>query len=484
MGKTSSDGRERVAVILAAGKGTRMRSTTPKVLHRVGGRPMLEWVVEAARQAGCHRILIVVGHGADEVQATVTGDDLGWVQQEEQLGTGHALAQAAGQVKAPALLLVLSGDVPLVSAQTLAALARAAEEGWGAMAVAEVEAPGSLGRVRAGREQCLERIVEASDASPEELACRLVNAGIYALPSEIFGHLSRLRPENAKGEYYLTDALGAAAAAGDAIRLHPLGDPAEAMGINDRRDLARVHRTLLERHLEALMVSGVTILDPARTAIEPSVCVGKDTVIHPDVSLFGRTRIGERVILHQGSWLRDAEVADDVEIKPYSILDHAQVASHCTVGPFARLRPASVLLEGARVGNFVELKKTRLGARSKASHLTYLGDAEVAEDANIGAGVVTCNYDGVAKHRTEIGAGAFVGSDTMLVAPVTVGRGATTGAGSVITQNVPDDALAVGRARQRNIPEWARRTRKGEGKSAAPGTGESKDDGEGESNQG
>lgn len=457
--EASSEPRERIAVILAAGKGTRMRSSTPKVLHRVGGRPMIEWVVDAARQGGCTRILIVVGHGADEVRSQVSGEDIFWVHQKEQLGTGHALAQAEALVKGSALLLVLSGDVPLVSPTTLDALASSAAEGWGAMAVAELEEPGSLGRV-IGQADRLERIVEASDASEEELACRLVNAGIYALPSEIFDHLRTLRPENAKGEYYLTDALGAAVATGDSIRLFTLDDPAEAFGVNDRRDLARVHRTLLRRHLDTLMQQGVTILEPDRTTIEPTVCVGADTVIHPDVSLLGHTRVGDRVVLHQGAWLCDAEVADDVEIKPYTLLDNARVASHCTVGPFARLRPASVLLEGARVGNFVELKKTLLGARSKASHLTYLGDAEVAEDANIGAGVVTCNYDGVSKHRTDIGAGAFVGSDTMLVAPVKVGRGATTGAGSVITKDVPDEALAVGRARQRNIPEWKRPTKK------------------------
>lgn len=431
---------------------------------------MLMWVVDAARQVGCQRIFVVVGHGAEKVQASITGEDIFWVHQHEQLGTGHALGQAEAQIEQPALLLVLSGDVPLVSAKTLETLAQAADQGWGALAVAELEEPGSLGRVLGGPAGCLERIVEASDASEDELACRLVNAGIYALPSEIFDHLRRLRPENAKGEYYLTDALGAAASAGDAIRLSTLEDPTEAFGINDRRDLARVHRALLRRHLDTLMKQGVTILEPDRTTIEPTVCVGADTVIHPDVSLLGHTHIGERVVLHQGSWLVDAQVANDVEIKPYSLLDNTQVASHCTVGPFARLRPASVLLEGARVGNFVELKKTRLGARSKVSHLTYLGDTDVGEDANIGAGVVTCNYDGVNKHRTEIGEGAFVGSDTMLIAPVKVGPGSTTGAGSVITQDVPAGALAVGRARQRNVPEWKRR-----GKKAAPVDGSSQD---------
>ena len=247
---------------------------------------------------------------------------------------------------------------------------------------------------------------------------------------------------------------------GETIRTLSLEDPAEAFGINDRRELARVHRALLERHMGALMASGVTVLEPARTAIEPEVCVGPETVIHPGVSLSGHTEIGEGCVLHQGAWIRDSRLAAGVTVEPYSVLEGAEVASGCTVGPFARLRPASVLLAGSRVGNFVELKKTRLGAGAKASHLTYLGDATVGDEANIGAGVVTCNYDGQAKHPTDIGDGAFIGSDTMLVAPVKVGHRATTGAGSTITDDVPDEALGVARARQRIIPDWRRRWKK------------------------
>jgi bifunctional UDP-N-acetylglucosamine pyrophosphorylase/glucosamine-1-phosphate N-acetyltransferase len=460
MAASETEHRTRVAVILAAGKGTRMRSSTPKVLHRVGGRPMIQWVAEAARQSGCELIVVVVGHGSEMVREAVSAADVRFVLQEEQLGTGHALAQAESAIAGPSTLLVLSGDVPLVSPSTLDALAAEAEAGWGAMAVAELEKPGSLGRVIAAEGDCLERIVEAADASPEELTCRLVNAGIYALPSEIFDDLRRLDPSNAQGEYYLTDALGAAAGRGDAVSLHRLEHFEEAFGVNDRRDLARVHRVLLDRHLEELMRGGVTILEPARTSIEPTVKVGADTVIHPEVSLEGETRIGEGVVLQQGVWMRNTRVGDGVLVKAYSLLEDAEVAPDCIVGPFARLRPAAVLLEGARVGNFVELKKTRLGKGSKVSHLTYLGDSEVGEQANIGAGVVTCNYDGKNKHRTTIGDGAFVGSDTMLVAPVSVGPGATTGAGSVITQDVPEGALAVGRARQRNIPDWKRRAGK------------------------
>lgn len=467
MTRASSDA---VAVILAAGKGTRMRSARPKLLHRLAGRPLLEWVLAAGRASGCRRQLVVVGHAAEEIRgeiersaaarSDVSGEDISWVRQEEQLGTGHALAQVEPHlVDLPAgttvTLLVLSGDVPLVSASTLARLLSSARAGWGAMAVAELAEPGSLGRVVAGPTGGLERIVEAADATPEELRGRLINAGIYALPApEIFDHLRRLKTDNAKGEYYLTDAVTDAARAGRDVELVRLDDPAEALGVNDRRDLARVHRLLLRRHGERLMAVGVTLLDPGSTAIEPSVCVGEDTVIHSGVSLFGDTRVGRGCVLHQGVWVRDSVLGDGVEVHPYSVLDGAEVAAQCSVGPFARLRPASVLLEGSKVGNFVELKKARLGAGSKASHLTYLGDTTVGDGANIGAGVITCNYDGVMKHRTEIGDGAFIGSDTMLIAPVSVGRDATTGAGSVITEDVPADALGVGRARQRNIPDW------------------------------
>jgi bifunctional UDP-N-acetylglucosamine pyrophosphorylase/glucosamine-1-phosphate N-acetyltransferase len=452
---------ERVAVVLAAGKGTRLKSRRPKVLHEVAGRPLLEWVLDAARAAGCGRLLVVVGYGAGEVRERIRGDDVTWVEQREQLGTGHALAQTESALAGEAVVLVLSGDVPLVTPATLERLLAAAAETsvWGAMAVAELEEPGRLGRVIA-RGDRLAKIVEAADATPDELALSRVNAGIYALPApRIFADLRRLDTDNAKGEYYLTDALRLAAEEGREIALVTLDDPAEALGVNSRGDLAEVHLAMIARRLRELMAAGVTILDPARTVIEPGVAVGADTVIHPDVSLLGATSVGEGCTVHQGSWIRDSRIAGGVTVHPYSVLDGAEVASGCEVGPFARLRPGSVMAGGSRVGNFVEMKKARLGEGAKASHLTYLGDAEVGAGANVGAGVVTCNYDGVAKHRTEIGEGAFVGSDTMLVAPVKVGRGASTGAGSVITHDVPDGALGIGRARQRNVPDWTRRRR-------------------------
>jgi bifunctional UDP-N-acetylglucosamine pyrophosphorylase/glucosamine-1-phosphate N-acetyltransferase len=442
----------RVAVVLAAGKGTRMRSSLPKVLHCAAGRPLLAWVVDAARAAGCEKILVIVGHGVEKVKEAVGGPDIVWVLQEEQKGTGHALAQAEPHVPGDAVLLVLSGDVPLVTPKTLDQLAIDAAAGWGAMAVAELDQPGSLGRVLAGGYGGLRRIVEAADASPEELAVKRVNAGLYALPAPaIFDDLRGVRANNAQGEIYLTDAVTNAASDGRLVQLVPLPDPSEALGVNTRAELARVHRVLIDRHLARLMDEGVTILEPSRTTVEPGVRVGVDTVIHPEVSLLGGTVVGAGCTLRQGAWIQDSTLGEGVTVEPYSVLDGAEVGDGCRVGPFARLRPASCLLQTARVGSFVEVKASELGPGSKVGHLAYVGDARIGAGANLGAGVVTCNYDGRRKHATEVGPGAFIGSDTMLVAPVKVGEGASTAAGSVITKDVPAGALAVGRVRQKNL---------------------------------
>ena len=449
---------DRIAVVLAAGQGKRMRSALPKVLHEVAGRPMLARVLATARLSGCDRLLVVVGHRAESVRAAFPETDLTWVEQREQRGTGHALLQAAPHADRPALLLVLSGDVPLVRAATLDRLAKAAAAGWGAMAAATLREPGTLGRVLTRLDGTLDRIVEVADATPEELAICRVNAGLYALPApEIFDFLTALEPDNAQGELYLTDALGDAAAAGRRIEVIELDDPNEALGVNDRADLARVHQLLLERKARELQRGGVTLFAPERTAIEPEAEVAPDSVVHADVALLGCCRVGTGSTLHQGVWMRNSSVGQDSVVEPYSVLDGATVGNGCRVGPFARLRPETVLGDGARVGNFVEVKNSRLGKRAKANHLAYVGDAEVGDGANVGAGAVTCNYDGEQKHRTEIGEGAFIGSDTMLVAPVRVGAHATTGAGSVITRDVPDGALAIERSPQRTVAGWAER---------------------------
>ncbi len=450
-----------LAAVLAAGQGTRLRSSLPKVLHPVAGRPMLDWVLRAADSAGAVDTVVVVGHGADQVKETFQDAGVRWVLQQEQRGTGHALAQVESAIERPGVLLVLSGDVPLVSAETLTRLAAAAQLGWAAMAVADVEEPGSLGRVLTGEGGGLAAIIEASDASPEELAVGKVNAGLYALPvPEIFEYLRNLEPDNAKGELYLTDALNAAAGDGRDVRLVELQDPEESWGVNNRLDLGRVHRSLLRRHAEALMENGVSILDPGSTTIEATVSIDRDTVLHPGVSLLGSTKLGEGCTLEQGAWLRDTEVGQGTRIAPYSVLEGARIGDECQIGPFARLRPGAVLAQGAKVGNFVEIKNSDLGKGVKANHLAYIGDATIGDGSNVGAGVVTCNYDGQRKSATRIGRQVFVGSDTMLVAPVEIGDEAMTAAGSVISKDVPAGSLAVERSVQKNIANWARRFRR------------------------
>jgi len=456
----------RVAVVLAAGQGTRMRSSLPKVLHPVAGRPMIFWILEAARGAGCEQICVVVGHGADAVREAVSKElaavgaqeSIRWVLQHEQLGTGHAVLQAEDEVPSGAQVLVLSGDVPLVTTETLELLCRRAEDGWGSMAVATLEEPARLGRVLVAGDGRLDRIVEAADATPSELEVQRINAGLYCLPEgQLFDLLKSVGTDNAQGEIYLTEALNAAVRDGEKVELVELEDPSETWGVNNRIQLSQVHLRMLERHAERLMVEGVGILDPARTVVEPGVRVGRDTVIHPGVSLLGTTTVGEGCVIHQGAWIRDSQLANGVTVEPYSVLDRARLGEDCKVGPFARLRPKTVLDADVRIGNFVEIKGSHLETGVKAGHLSYLGNATVGAGTNIGAGVITCNYDGKAKHPTTIGEHAFVGSDTMLVAPVTVGDNATTAAGSVITHDVPAGDLGVARGRQRNVAGWAER---------------------------
>ena len=415
------------AVVLAAGHSRRLRSERPKVLHEVGGRPLVSWVVQAAREAGCAPICVVVGSGADAVRSVFEGEDAGaadvvWVEQPEQRGTGHALSMARDSLRSEGLALVLAGDAPLVRPATLRALLDAAGAGWGSLTVADDDA----------------------------IAGRTV-AGHYALPvPAIFDWLEKIDPGDAQGEFRLTDAVSAAAGE------HPVAavrveDASEVLGVDSRADLAAVQRVFYRRGVDALLAAGVTVLDPESVWIDAGVTVGADSVLHPNVTLLGASSVGSGCTVHSGAWIRDSVLDDGVEVLPYSVLDGARVASDCTIGPFARLRPDAVLEDGAKVGNFVEVKKARLGPGVKASHLAYLGDASVGAGANIGAGVITCNYDGKKKSRTVIGEGAFVGSDCILVAPVEVGAGAYTGAGSVITKDVPDETLAVGRARQKNI---------------------------------
>jgi len=448
-------------LILAAGRGTRMKSATPKVLHPVAGRPMIEYVLETAAALAPETRSVVVGHGAEHVKAALGHHgDVRFLVQEPQLGTGHALMQAAPLLQgASGTLLLLSGDVPLLTPPTLRALLDTHREASAAATLlsAVVPDPTGYGRVvRDGGE--VVRIVEHRDASPAERAVREINASIYALDLEpLFGALRRISADNDQREYYLTDLIGIYRGDGRKVAALAADRPDEILGINSRAELAAMSRKVWLARAEALMAAGVTIEDPATTYVDAGVTVGPDTTIKPGVSLQGRTSIGSGCVLHCGVRLEDSTLEGDVVVLDHCLITGAHIAEGARVGPFARIRPETVVERGAHVGNFVELKKTRLGAGSKAMHLAYLGDATIGERVNVGAGTITCNYDGVKKHRTVIEDGAFIGSDSQLVAPVRVGRGAYVAAGSSITEDVPPEALGIARGRQNNIEGWVAR---------------------------
>jgi bifunctional UDP-N-acetylglucosamine pyrophosphorylase / glucosamine-1-phosphate N-acetyltransferase len=448
-------------VVLAAGKGTRMKSSLPKVLHRVAGRPMIDCVLWTAARLSPRTSTVVVGHMAELVAQALSGfANLTFVRQEPQLGTGHALLQVESALAgARGTLLLLSGDTPLITAGTLARLLATHERTGAAATVLTATLVNPYGYGRVIREgSTLAAIIEERDATPAERAIPEVNGGIYAFAlAPLFDSLRALASGNAQGEYYLPDLIRAYRRRN--LRVEALGvdEPDEIRGINSRAELAEASRIVRQTKNEALMAAGVTIEDPATTYIDADVTVGPDTVIHPGVFLEGRTKIGERCELHSGVRIIDAVLEDKVVVHNFCVIREALVRSGTSVGPFAHLRPGTELREGSRVGNFVELKKTVLGAGSKASHLAYLGDATIGERVNIGAGTITCNYDGVRKNPTTIEDEVFIGSDTQLIAPVRVGRGAYVAAGSSITEDVPPGALGIARGRQRNIPGWVER---------------------------
>ena len=449
-----------VALVLAAGKGTRMKSDRAKVLHPLLGRPLLSYPLDACRAAGVRNIVAVVGHQADDVARAFSAPDLVFALQEEQLGTGHAALcgrEALGPCTGTAL--ILCGDVPLIRADTLTALTEEHRRSGALVTVLTMEPsdPAGYGRLVRDAVGRVRKIVEEKDATEAERAVREVNTGTYAaeLPW-LWTVLEGLGAANSQGEYYLTDIVEAAAREKRAASLL-LADPEEVMGVNSRVHLAEAATALRRRINRSWMEAGVTLEDPDSTWIEPTVLLSADVTVGPSCRLTGRTRIGPGTRLDQGSVITDSEIGDNVHVKPYCVLSQARVAAGAQLGPFAHLRPEADVGEDAHVGNFVEIKKSKLGPGSKANHLTYLGDAEIGERTNIGAGTITCNYDGSAKHRTVIGRRTFIGSNTSLVAPVTVGDGATVAAGSTITQDVPGGALGVARARQHNVEGWAAR---------------------------
>jgi bifunctional UDP-N-acetylglucosamine pyrophosphorylase/glucosamine-1-phosphate N-acetyltransferase len=450
-----------VGVVLAAGKGTRMKSRLPKAAHPLCGKPLARYAADLCRSVGAERVLMVVGHGADAV-CNAVGDDVEYVTQEPQLGTGHAVQQTAPLLRDfPGAVLIVNGDVPLLTSETLKALLdRHHETGAAATLLSAVlDDPASYGRIVRRSDGGVERIVERKDATPEIAAVREVNAGVYCFAGpDLFNTVFRLDPNNEQGELYLTDVIGTLVAEGKRVEACVTDDPHVMLGVNDRVELAQAAAILRARINRRWMLEGVTMVDPASTYIDADVEIGPDTVILPMTLLEGGTRVGAGCRLGPSTTIRECTLGDGVTVQ-YSLVVEAEIADETAIGPFAQLRPGCTLGKGVKVGNFVELKKSAIGDHAKVSHLSYIGDADVGERANIGAGTITCNYDGRKKHRTTIGAGAFVGSHSTLIAPVEIGENAYIAAASPINQDVPPDALAIARSRQTNKDGWARRKR-------------------------
>lgn len=449
-------------VILAAGQGKRMKSDLPKVLQPLAGRPLLQHVIDTARRLEVEGIHVVYGHGGERVRETLSREQVQWALQAEQHGTGHAVQQAMPGVPDDHLVLVLYGDVPLVEAETLRRLVDAAA-GGDALALLSVrmQDPTGYGRIVRDRAGNVARIVEHKDANQKERAIDEVNTGLMAASAgRLREWLGQLRNDNAQGEYYLTDVVVMAARAGLKVNAILAEREDEVLGVNDKVQLAEVEAVYRRRRAHELMLQGVTLVDPLRFDARGTVTVGRDVQIDVNVVLEGNVRIGDRVRIGPNVWIRDCEIGDDAEILPNCVFDRAKIGARAIVGPFSRLRPDAVLHEEVHVGNFVEVKKSELHRGAKANHLTYLGDATVGARANVGAGTITCNYDGVNKWHTEIGDGAFIGSGTMLVAPVKVGSQATIGAGSTITRDAADGKLTLERARQTTIDGWKRPVKK------------------------
>ncbi len=446
-------------VILAAGKGTRMRSDLPKVLHVLGARPLLAHVVDTARSLDADAVHVVYGHGGEQVPERLRDLEVRWVAQRPQLGTGHAVAQALEHVGAGARVLVMYGDVPLVRGETLRPLVTENPQGLSLLTV-ELDDPAGYGRVVRDAGGKVSGIVEHKDATASELAMREINTGFLAAPREaLAAWLGRLRNDNVQREYYLTDVVSMAVADGGSVADCRAGHAWEVLGVNSKAELARVERLYQQQRAEELLEQGVTLRDPSRVDVRGECRAGSDCELDVNVVLEGRVTLGDRVKVGPNTWIRDSDIGSDVTIAPNCVIDGARISSGCLIGPYARLRPQTELAENVCVGNFVEIKKSSMGKGSKANHLSYVGDATVGVDVNIGAGVITCNYDGASKHRTVIGDDAFIGSDSQLVAPVEIGRGATVGAGSTVTRNAPPESLTVSRSPQRSIRGW-RRARK------------------------
>lgn len=450
-----------ISIILAAGKGTRMKTSLPKVLHTLGGRTLLDYVLDSAADLGSSKIIVVAGHGADLVKEVIgkRSEGIEIVLQEPQLGTGHAVAQCLDTLAGfEGTVVVLSGDVPGLKPDTVRELVQARIDRNAALSVltGHLDAPTGYGRVVRGSDGEILEIREQKDLSEGQDRITEVNLGVYAFESSFLSReLPDIGSDNAQGEYYLTDLIASAVKKGSGAAAHLTPDPSEALGINTLKELAGVDKMMNQSYLDKLMESGVQIIDPDNTWIEDSVQIAPDTVIHPTVFLHGKTAIGAGSVIRPGAVITDSTIGKRVEVRPYCVITDSTIADDAAVGPFAHLRPGSEVGESAKIGNYVEIKKAVIGKGSKVSHLTYVGDAELGEGVNIGAGCVTCNYDGFNKYRTVIEDGVFVGSGTMMVAPVTLGKGSLVAAGSTLTKDVPPDALAIARGQQSAKEGWA-----------------------------
>jgi len=444
-------------VILAAGKGTRMRSTLPKVLQPLAEKPLLGHVVDTAKQVGATEIVVVYGHGGEHVQDAFGGDDLGWALQEPQLGTGHAVQQAMPQISGDKTVVVVYGDVPLVQPETVQKLAAATAGGKLALLTVIADNPAGYGRIVRDNTGNVQSIVEEKDASDEQRKITEVNTGLLACPAnKLNPWLDALKADNAQEEYYLTDVVAAAVADGVPVEAVIASSETEVMGINDKVQLAEAERALQLGRVTELMKAGATVVDPARVDIRGTVTVGADVFIDVNAVFEGDVTLGDNVVVGPNAFIKNTTIGAGTTVLSNCVFEDAEVGLNCNLGPFARLRPNAKLLDEARIGNFVEVKNTTLGKGSKANHLTYLGDAEIGSGVNVGCGTITCNYDGANKHKTIIGDNAFIGSGVELVAPVEVGEGATIGAGSTLGGSAPAGKLTLERAKTRTIDGWKR----------------------------
>ncbi len=444
------------AVILAAGKGTRMYSNKPKVLHTLAGKPMVKHVIDTCTGLGAQNVHLVYGHGGDQMKTTLAEESVNWVLQAEQLGTGHAVNQASPEFADDEKILVLYGDVPLISSETVQNLLEAQPNDGIALLTVVLENPAGYGRI-VRKNGPVVAIVEQKDATEEQKLINEVNTGVMvATGGDLKRWLANLKNKNAQNEYYLTDVIAAAHNEGRAVEaVHPVS-PIEVEGVNDRAQLARLERAYQKANAIKLLEQGVLLRDPNRFDLRGTLQCGMDVEIDVNVIIEGHVSLGDNVVIGAGCVLKDCEIDDNTVIRPYSVIEGATVGEQCSVGPFSRLRPGAELRNDAHVGNFVEMKNACLGEGSKANHLTYLGDAKVGQRSNIGAGVITCNYDGANKFKTEIGDDVFVGSDSQLIAPVTVANGATIGAGTTLTKDVDEGELVITRAKERKVSNWQR----------------------------